>query len=85
VTPLFPVPGNAISNEPDVPLSRYSSGKGPGSLQPEYQTCRQELTSVFRTRRAQNDSTGPKTMRSCVSSRGATLAPQVEPACHVTP
>src|SRR5690349_1083187 len=33
VTPLFPVPGNAISNEPGVPLSRKRSGKGPGSLQ----------------------------------------------------
>jgi hypothetical protein len=35
VTLLYPVPGNAISNEPDVPLSRSRSGKGPGSLQPK--------------------------------------------------
>src|SRR5262249_2529742 len=35
VTPLFPVPGNAISNEPSAPLPRKHSGKGPGSLQPQ--------------------------------------------------
>src|SRR5262245_18684572 len=34
-TPIFPVPGNAISNEPGVPLSRQHSGNEPGSLQPE--------------------------------------------------
>ena len=48
-TPLIPVPGNAISNEPGVPLSRWSWRKGPGSLQPEQKALRREYTSALRT------------------------------------